>query len=126
MGYGYGMTFAADAEIDKEHVRQALCGKLPAGEDEEGFVYEDAPRAECERFILEVIDKWYHMAKLLADSGRAVERIMERHGFALNMQEYMREVVRAEKEYDTYVYEGDLDELREEIDAIERGEGVDE
>lgn len=120
------MTFAEDAEIDKEHVRHALCGELVAGEDEEGFVYETAPRADCERFILEVTDKWYHMAKLLADSGRAVERIMERHGFKMDFQEYLQEVVRAKKEYDTYVYEGDLDELREEIDAIERGEGVDE
>ena len=119
--YVSGLTMGQCAEFDKERVRHALRGELMCGEDESGFVYEAAPRQECDRYVLGVIDKWYFTAKQLADSGKAMERIMAGHGMRVDMWEYMAELNMAEQERDGYVYEHQLDELRDEIDIIEKG-----
>ena len=118
--YASGLTMGQCASLDKERVEHALHGELMCGEDEHGFVYAPAPREECESYILSVIDNWYFQAKQLADSGRAVERVMARHGWHMDFMEYMGEMAKAESEYGgDYVYEHELQELREEIREIE-------
>lgn len=120
--YASGLTMGRCATYDKERVRHALRGELMCGEDEHGFVYESAPREECEAYILGVVDNWYFQAKRLADSDRAMERICRRHGWVMDLGEYMREVQAAASEHDDYVYEHEWDELHEEIRSIEEGD----
>lgn len=122
--YGPGMTIGRAAELDKERVRHALMGELICGEDDRGFVYEPASREECERYILGVVDHWVYQAKQLADSGRAMERVMEAHGFSVanHMREYIDAMADASSEYDDYVYEADLDELYEQANELLGGD----
>lgn len=120
--YGSGLTMGQCATYDKERVEHAMHGELACGEDEGGFVYEPATREECESYILGVVDKWYFEAKRLADSGRATERIMQQHGWHVDLVEYMREMAYAEREHrGEYVYERDLRQPRDEIREIEEG-----
>ncbi len=110
--YGNGMTIGRQGELDKDRVRHALKGLLVAGEDENGFVYEPAPREECERYVLEVIDAWIYQAKQLADSGRVVERVMADHGWRIPFREYAAAMA-----------EVSLDELHDEADRLLREDG---
>lgn len=120
--YGSGMTMGQAAELDKDRVRHALAGELVCGEDDNGFVYEPAPKDECDAYILGVVDKWYFEAKRMADSGRAMERVTKAHGFNIlnHFREFMDEMAKAEGEYNDYLYERDLEDLADEIDGIER------
>ena len=122
--YGPGMTIGSAAELDKDRVRHALMGELMCGEDDRGFVYEPASREECERYILDVIDYWVYQAKHLADSGRAMERVMEAHGFSVlnHFREYVDEMAKASTEYDDYIYESDYDELHEQANELLGGD----
>ena len=121
--YGPGMTMGQAAELDKERVRHALAGELMCGEDGNGFVYEPAPKDECEAYILGVVDEWYFQAKQMADSGRAMERVAAANGFRFenHMREYMDEMARTSQEYGGYVFEHDLEELSEDVARIEGG-----
>ena len=114
-------TIGSAGEQDKELVRHAMRGELPTIETDDGWEFEAASREDCERFVLEVVDKWVCQCKELADSGRAVERVMSRHGFKLPWKEYMDEMAAASREYNDFLTEGELDEFADEIDEIERG-----
>lgn len=118
--YGSGMSLAQVAELDKERVKHALNGELVCGEDENGFVYEPATREECDRYILEVVDSWYHQAKRLADNGRAIERLCKSHGFdpMSYFHEYVLLMAEAENEYATFAYEHEIDSVQEEARSI--------
>lgn len=103
-------TIGKKGQLDKELVAHALKGELAVGETEGGWEYEAAPKEECDRFVLEVLDWWVCQCKELADSGRAMEAVMNRHGFKLPFREYIEESMKAAREYDDYVTEADLDE----------------
>ena len=119
--YHSGITLGQAGEFDKERVRHALAGELMCGEDENGFVYKSAPKEECDAFILDVVDNWVFESKRLADSGRAIERIMNRHGFQMDFHEYLIEMHSAEVEHaGDYLFENQRKELEDEIDQIEQ------
>ena len=103
-------TIGKKGQLDKELVAHALKGELTVGETEDGWEYGAAPKEECDRFVLEVLDWWVCQCKELADSGRAMEAVMDRHGFKMPFQEYIEEHARATREYDDYVTEADYDE----------------
>lgn len=119
--YGPGMTIGGAGELDKERVRHALDGELICGESERGFGYAPAPKEECDAYILSVVDKWVYQAKELADSGRAVERVMAAHGWRMPFGEYIAAMDEASREYNDYLYEDDLAELHEEADRMLEG-----
>lgn len=114
-------TLGNAAEFDKECVRRALAGELYAGEDDLGPVFVPAEKASCDRFVLEMFDKWYYQAKQLADTGRALESVMERHGWQISFDEYMRARAEAGRQYNTYLFEHDRDILAEELGWLEDG-----
>ena len=121
--YGSGLSMGTCAEYDKERVRHALAGELICGETEEdGFMYAPASKAECDEYILGVVDEWYFQAKKLADAARATERIMQRHGFDMMQyfQEYVNEMAIASHECNDYLYEYDKEDLEGDIAEIER------
>jgi len=121
--YGPGHTIGTAAELDKERVRHALLGELVIGEDESGFIYAQAPKAECDRYILEVIDNLVYQCKELAASGRAMERIIEEHGgMDVYFNRYVDYHAQESRRFQDYLYEQDIDELNDEIGRIEDGE----
>lgn len=122
--YGGVISIGQAGEYDKERVKMALQGKLMCGEDGHGFIYEDAPKEECERYILDVVDNWVWNSLNFAAHGRAMEQLMKNHRFP--MHEYFREYVglvnEENRKYRDYLTEGDLEELAEEIEKIEGGD----
>ena len=114
-------TLGSVAEFDKERVRRAFRGELYAGDDVCGSMFEPAPSEACERAVLEIVDSWYCLAKQLADSGRATEAIMRRHGWRIGLDEFVRAMAEAEREHNTFLYEYQKEELADEIGAIEDG-----
>lgn len=121
--YGPGHTIGMAAEHDKERVRHALVGELVVGEDERGFVYAQAPKVECDRYILRVIDHWVYQCKELAASGRAMERILEEHGgMHIYFDRYADYHAEESRKFQDYLYESDIEELNDEIGKIEDGE----
>ena len=107
-------TIGKKGQLDKELVAHALNGELAVGETEDGWEYEAAPKEECDRFVLEVLDRWVCPCKELADGVRAMEAVMNRHGFELPFREYIEEHERADREHDDYVTEAELDEWEDE------------
>ena len=108
--YGPGLTLGQRFNYDKERIKHALAGELLCGEDENGFVYELSTKEECEAYILSAFDEAVFQCLQANDSGRAMERIMRNHGLAINMPEYMREVEKAHREFNDYVYENTEEE----------------
>ena len=107
--YGSGLTLGQCCTMDKERIRHALKGELMIGEDENGFVYEPAPREECEAYILRAYDNCVYHAKQLADSGRAMERLAKNHGVdwknAGIFREYRKLMAEEERKFNDYEYE---------------------
>lgn len=120
--YAPGFTSGQIATLDKERIKEALAGRLMTGEDTNGFMYEPAPKEECDRFILEVFDDWVHRVKQLADHGRAMERLADAHGLHYDLREYMGYLAEESARFNDYVYEDELEELAEEIREFE-GDG---
>ena len=118
--YGPGMSMGRLGELDKERVNHALNGELVCGEGEHGFVYEPAPKEECDAYVLSVIDHWVYQAKHLADSGRAMERVMQDNGFNMmnHFREYVDEMAEAVREHDDYLYEHVKADLLDEAEGI--------
>lgn len=110
--YGSGISFAKACAYDKERIKEALKGRLLCGEDENGFIYEEAPREECEKFIISAFDNVvYHARKSMA-SGRAMEALLKVHHFDVDLKEYIYYMSAEEfKDYenDEYVYEVDAE-----------------
>ena len=104
------MTTGQAAMQDKEFARHALIGELVCGEEDGHYVYREASREECKRFILGLVDKWYYHVDQLAASMRAVERVMEEHGFKLPYGEYFAAMEEELARYDDYTYEHEENE----------------
>lgn len=111
-------TIGDKGNTDKDIIRHALMGEIPSGDG-----YEQASREDCGDTILEILDSWVILAQELAASGRAMERLMERHGFLWKhlFREYMALHTEESGKYQGYLTEGDLAELSEAIDDIEGG-----
>lgn len=103
-------TIGKKGQLDKELVAHALKGELAVGETEGGWEFEEASKEDCDRFVLDVLDWWVCQCKELADSGRAMEAVMDRHGFKLPFLEYVEERTRAASEHDDYVTEAELEQ----------------
>lgn len=111
--YGPGLTFGQSCNLDKERIIHAMKGELMVGEDEDGgFVYDKAPKEDCEKYILEAYDNCVFQAKAAMDSGRAMERLFEEvtgHKTTKHFQRYM-EILEEEKlHYQDYHYEGGIE-----------------
>ncbi len=111
--YGSGLTFARCCALDKERIKMALQGKIVVGEDEQGFVYGNAPQEECEKFILAAYDNAVYHARESMASGRAMERAIKSEKYRLPFRKYVRfmdeEQQRDYKSTD-YIYEDQLEE----------------
>lgn len=105
--YGSGLTFGQCCNMDKERIKHALNGELMAGENEDGFVYEKAEQSECNDFILRAFDNVVFHCLQSMDSGRAMEKIMKKHGLRIDMKEYMETVEQEKQAFNDYVYEED-------------------
>lgn len=105
------MSFGQACNIEKEHIRMALQGKLVCDETEGGFMYRDASKAECDRYILESFDGVVFEAKESLDAGRTLERILINHGIDPKdvFQEYKQIIGEESHKYNDYVYESDAD-----------------
>ena len=112
--YASGLTFGQTRNLDKERIRHALRGELVCGEDENGFIYAEANREDCERFILSAYDDCVYQAKQAMDSGRALERLLKSKGVEIGvtytLAEYMAFLEKATLESDDYLYEKDNEE----------------
>ena len=95
-------TIGSAGEHDKELVRHAMRGELPTIETDDGWEFEAASPKDCERFVLEVVDKWVVQCKL-------------------PWKEYLNEMAKAGREYNDFITEGELDEFADEVDELERG-----
>lgn len=110
--YGSGVSFARSCAYDKERIKMALQGKLLLGESENGFEYADAPREECEAFILSAYDNAVYQATEAFASGRAIEKIMKNHNFVMPFTEYIAAMeFERKRDYENseYKYESDLE-----------------
>ena len=109
--YGNGLSFGQTRNLDKERIKRALRGELVCGEDENGFIYAEASREDCERFILSAYDDCVYQAKQSMDSGRALERLLKSKGVEIGvtytLAEYMNFMESARRESDDYIYEPD-------------------
>ena len=115
--YAPGHTIGSAAELDKKRIKQALEGKLLAGEDENGFIYESAPKKECDRFILDAFDNMVYQCRQLAAAGRALERILYER-FDLEPDQYfhlyMQYVSEEERKYRNYISECEMDDFMQD------------
>lgn len=114
--YGPGLTFGQCCNLDKERIKHALQGELMVGEDEDGgFVYEKAPKADCDKYILEAYDSCVFQAKAAMDSGRALDRLFEEvtgeKAHEKHFRRYMEIAEEERQEFQDYHYESDGPEL---------------
>ena len=49
--YGNGISMMQAFKMDNERIMKALEGKLLSGEDDNGFIYTDAPKEKCDEYI---------------------------------------------------------------------------
>ena len=119
--YGSGITLGRMAALDKERIRHALRGELMTGEDEHGLTYADAPREECERYILDAFDNMVYHCKELAASGCAMERVLKDRGIdmASIMTIYMTYLMDEKSKHQDYVYECEVREFMSELEGYE-------
>lgn len=116
---GKEMTLSEHCEDMRDIVRHALEGEVWAGEDREGRpVWERAVRHdECVDAAMGAVDELAYQLIELADSGRAMERVMGDHGLSLGdgtlgFGEYLRALAEEKRRFPrTYAFHGDLEEL---------------
>ena len=106
--YASGLSFGTCCNLDKERIRHALNGELMVGEDENGFIYEKADKADCDDYILHAYDNVVFLCKQAYDSGRALDAIMQAHGVKVDLREYMETVMKENQKFNDYVFERDI------------------
>ena len=106
--YGPGVSLQKTFAYDKERIKNALNGKLVVDENENGFVYAEAPKEECDAFIISAFDNAvYHCIKS-ARGGRALRAIMDKHKCEFSLTEYMAfEELARRNEDDAYQFDDD-------------------
>lgn len=97
--YGNGVSLVDAMKMDEEQIRHALNGELVNGETEKGFTYGEASKKECDGFIISTFKEAAYQAITLAHGGKALETIAEKHGLKIDLQEYMQEKAKIDKEY---------------------------
>jgi len=88
--YGSGMTFKRACELDRERIIHALKGELVCDETDTGFVYADAPKEECDEFILSAFDNVVYHAEQAFHSGRALEKMLKDNDVSYDLKDYMK------------------------------------
>lgn len=103
--YGPSLTMGKMFSLDKERIRKALEGYLIDGEDENGFTYRKATKAECDRFILQKFDNAvYHCLEETAFC-RVYSNILESRGIHVDLHEILVNKAREDNRFQDYEYE---------------------
>ena len=98
--YGCGITLSQSFMYDKERIKKALAGQLMCDETEDGFVYADASKEECDKYIIDAFDNAVHHALQLAHAGRAYDKILENHKIKRNSVEFMKAMMATTEDSD--------------------------
>lgn len=113
--YGNGMSLTEAFNNDKERICAALEGHLIVGENENGWIYEEATPEECKKYILGAFDNAVYHALAGYRSGKALEELASKHGVKPenHFMEYMIISERLRKEQDEredhYMYEEEFE-----------------
>ena len=67
-------------KMDRERIIMALQGKLVRDETEEDFVYDNAPKEDCEEFILSTFDHDCDLAIKCSIMAKRLEEILRDKG----------------------------------------------
>ncbi|HAV90099.1 MAG TPA: hypothetical protein DCW44_02340 [Eubacterium sp.] len=109
--YGSGISFARACAYDKERIKEALKGRLLCGEDENGFIFKEAPKEECEKFIIKAFDNAVYHARGALAAGRAMDNYLKSKHVKVNMKEYMYyRSIEEHRDYENDEYKYDIED----------------
>lgn len=105
--YGSGVSLTRAFNYDKERLLKALEGQLLCGENEDGFIYEDAPEEECRAFIISVFDNAVYHALQGYSSGRVYEKVMEANGIKVGDGQIFKDFLHFKQMDDMKQFQGE-------------------
>ena len=121
------LTIGQEAEYMKKEIELALNGLIITGESEDGYDAEYAIKEECDEVILRNFDHMVFIAKSLAASGRAMNRLLDEldgtgyNGSMLHRErfnKYMKYVEEENQKFQDYLYEVDKEDLAREAEEV--------